>query len=224
MQPLLLNTPHQPQASRPGAWLLLDCSFRTRGWYSICRVSGVRFLIFVCDWGNWPYPFAGQLGQLLPNVRPASPLLVHELLSGPYGSPFHPYTSSAVAGLVAFSHSSARSPHPCDHFCSTSRLFCFCMLYSVVCSRFLGQPRSSYTASHPTALVRSHPVHFQPMSLRSLCLLCLSFQRSEQSAPLLGLASASIPVFQLVSYSVLVRPQLELLFQFAMSHGYLPHF
>ena len=75
---------------------------------------GFRF--FCCDWGNWHYPFAGQLGQLLPNVRPASPLLVHELLSGPYGSPFHPYTSSAVAGLVAFSHSSARSPHPCDHF------------------------------------------------------------------------------------------------------------
>ena len=85
--------------------------------------SGVRFPIFVCDWGNWPYPFAGQLGQLLPNVQPASPLLVHELLSGPYGSPLYPYTSSAVAGLVAFSHSSARSPHLCDHFHSTSRLF-----------------------------------------------------------------------------------------------------
>ena len=83
-----------------------------RGWYSICRVSGVRFPIFVCDWGNWPYPFAGQLGQLLPNARPASPLLVHELLSGPYGSPLYPFTSDAVAVLVAFSHSSARSLHP----------------------------------------------------------------------------------------------------------------
>jgi hypothetical protein len=67
---------------------------------------------------------------------------VHELLSGPYGSPLYPYTSSAVAGLVAFSHSSARSPHPCDHFRITSHLFCFYMLYLVVCSRFLCQPRS----------------------------------------------------------------------------------
>ena len=131
-----------PKRPVPELGFCSDCSFRTRGWYSICRVSGVRFLIFVCDWGNWPYPFAGQLGQLLPNVRLASPLLVHELLSGPHGSPLYPYTSSAVAGLVAFSHSSARSPHPCDHFCSTSHLFCFCMLYLTVCSRFLGQPRS----------------------------------------------------------------------------------
>ena len=131
-----------PKRPVPELGFCSDCSFRTRGWYSICRVSGVRFLIFVCDWGNWPYPFAGQLGQLLPNVQPASPSLVHELLSGPYGSPLYPYTSSAVAGLVAFSHSSARSPHPCDHFCITSHLFCFCMLYLIVCSKVLCQPRS----------------------------------------------------------------------------------
>ena len=162
--------------------------------------SGVRFLIFVCDWGNWPYPFAGQLGQLLPNVQPASPLLVHELLSGPHGSPLYPYTSSAVAGLVAFSHSSARSPHPCDHFCSTSRLFCFCMLYPVVCSRFLGQPRSflhsltshracsqpscafpTYTTSIPMLVVRKLSAIRAKRPLLVALLLHLSQSSSEST-------------------------------------------
>ena len=142
MQPLLLNTPHQPQASRPGAWLLFRLQFSHPRVVLYLPSFWSSVSDFCCDWGNWHYPFAGQLGQLLPNVQPASPLLVHELLSGPHGSPLYPYTSSAVAGLVAFSHSSARSPHPCDHFCSTSHLFCFCMLYLTVCSRFLGQPRS----------------------------------------------------------------------------------
>ena len=36
-----------PKRPVPELGFYSDCSFRTRGWYSICRVSGVRFPIFV---------------------------------------------------------------------------------------------------------------------------------------------------------------------------------
>ena len=65
--------------------------------------------------------------------------------------------------------------------------FAFACCISLFVVDFWVSPEVSYTVSHPTVLVHSHPVHFPPMSLRSLCLSCLSFQRSEQSAPCLWL-------------------------------------
>ena len=100
--------------------------------------------------------------------------------------------------------------------------FTCCILLFVV--DFWVSPEVSYTASHPTVLVHSHPVHFQLTPLRSPCLLCVSFQRSEQSAPYLWLCFCIFLSLPASFVSVLARLQLELLLRLAMSHGCLPHF
>ena len=71
--------------------------------------------------------------------------------------------------------------------------FAFACCISLFVVDFWVSPEVSYTVSHPTVLVHSHPVHFPPMSLRSLCLSCLSFQRSEQSTPFLWLCFCIFP-------------------------------